>query len=87
MHRRNRNPRKPGPAQERPHIPMGDHRYQELMSKLGAAFAQADDGEERRQQAREKERQRQDWLARREMVISEILAAMREHGLSAQDLA
>lgn len=65
---------------------MGDHRYQELMSRLGAAFAQADDGEERRQQAREKEQQRQQWLAGREKAISEIVTAMRQYELTVQDL-
>lgn len=69
------------------HVPMGDERYRRLMSELGAAFAQADDGEEKRRQAREQERRQVEWLAQREAVILEILKTMRRHGLSTQDLA
>lgn len=86
MQYRNRNPRKSGPAQERPHVPMGDQRYQELMSKLGAAFAKFDDGESKRHAAREKEAQRQEWLARRDAAIAEIVSQMRRYGISELDL-
>lgn len=69
-----------------PHVPMGDQRFQQLMSELGAAFAQSDDGEDKRRQARERERAHELWMARRETAIREIVAAMRQHGLSVEDL-
>lgn len=70
-----------------PHVPMGEQRFQQLMSELGAAFALVDDGEEKRMQAKERERQRELWLGQREAAILEILSTMRRHGLSAEDLA
>lgn len=70
-----------------PHVPMGEQRFRQLLSELGAAFARADDGEERRRQAREREQQRQQWLERRQAVIGEIVALMQQHGLSVDDLA
>lgn len=70
-----------------PHVPMGDHRFQELLGALGAAFAQADDGEEKRKQARARERQHEQWLAQRAMTIEEIVALMQQHGLGIDDLA
>jgi translation initiation factor IF-1 len=66
---------------------MGDQRYQQLMSALGSAFAQADEGQERRQQAQERERQHQLWLAQRDAVIVEIRATMRQFALSIDDIA
>lgn len=69
-----------------PHVPMGEQRFQELMSELGAAFAQIDDGEEKRKQARERERQHDLWMAQREAVIREILSTMRSHGLNMEDI-
>lgn len=69
-----------------PHVPMGDLRFQQLMSELGAAFAQIDDGEEKRRQARERERQHDLWMTQREAVIREIVRTMRLHGLSVEDL-
>jgi len=66
---------------------MGDERFRQLMSQLGSAFAQADNGEEKRQQAREREQRRQQWLAQREATIAEIIATLRRHGLTVQDLA
>lgn len=69
------------------HAPMGDQRFRQLMSELGAAFALVDDGDEKRMQARERERQRELWLGQREAAILEILSTMRRHGLSAEDLA
>lgn len=88
MQYQKRTPRGHGSAvQARPHVPMGDQRYQELMSKLGAAFAEVDDGEAKRQAAREKEIKRQEWLARRDAVIAEIVSQMRRYGISELDLA
>lgn len=66
---------------------MGDQRFQQLMSELGAAFAQVDDGEEKRRQARERSRQHELWLAQRQAAIVEIIATMGQHGLSVEDLA
>ncbi len=65
---------------------MGDQRFRQLMSEMGAAFAQADDGEEKRRQVRERERQHELWLAQREAAIIEIVATMHRHGLSIEDL-
>lgn len=39
-----------------PYMPMGDERFRQLMSEMSVAFAQIDDGEEKRRQARERER-------------------------------
>jgi len=66
---------------------MGDQRFQELMSQLGSAFAQLDDGADKRSLARERELQREQWLARREVAIQEIVALMRQHDLNVDDLA
>lgn len=55
------------------HAPMGDQRIQQLMCELGAAFAQAEDGQEKRLQTRETERQRALWLAQRETNIVDIV--------------
>lgn len=74
------------PERRTPNVPMGDQRFRELMSEMGAAFAQADDGEEKRRQVRERESQREQWLAEREAVILEIVTTMRQHGLSIEDL-
>ena len=74
------------PERRTPNVPMGDKRFRELMSEMGAAFAQADDGDEKRRQARERESQREQWLAQREAVIVEIVTTMRQHGLSIEDL-
>lgn len=65
---------------------MGDQRFQQLMSEMGAAFAQADDGQDKRRQVRERERRHEQWLAQREAAIEEIVASLRQHGLSADDL-
>ncbi len=54
---------------------------------LGAAFAQVDDGEEKRRQARERELEHERWLARRETTIREIVSLMQEHGIAVEDLA
>lgn len=70
-----------------PHVPMGDQRFQQLMNELGAAFAQVDDGEERRRQLRERERQHDLWVAQREATIADIVSTLRRHGLSVEDLA
>lgn len=70
-----------------PHVPMGDHRFQQLMNELGAAFAQVDDGEEKRRQIKERERQHDLWMAQREATIAEIVSTLRRHGLSVEDLA
>lgn len=67
-------------------VPMGDERFRQLMNEMSAAFAQADDGDEKRWQARERECQHQQWLAQRDAVIVEIVTSMRQHGLSVQDL-
>lgn len=69
-----------------PHVPMGDQRFQQLMSELGAAFAQVDDGEEKRRQARERSQQHELWLTQRQAAIAEIMATMRQHDLSIDDL-
>ncbi len=69
-----------------PYVPMGDERFRQLMSEMSMAFSQADDGEEKRRQARERERQHEQWLARRDAAIVEIVATLRQHGLSIQDL-
>ena len=74
------------PERRSPNVPMGDQRFRELMSEIGAAFAQADDGDEKRRQIRERERQHEQWLAQREAVIVEIVTTMRKHGLSIEDL-
>lgn len=66
---------------------MGDHRYQQLMKELGAAFALADAGQERRRKAQESDRLHELWLARRDSAIAEILSTMRQLGLSIDDLA
>lgn len=70
----------------RPYVPMGDERFRHLMNEISAAFAQADDGEEKRQQARARERRHELWLAQRDAAIVEIVSTMRQHGLSIQDL-
>lgn len=75
------------PDRRLPNVPMGDERFRQLMSEMGAAFAQADDGEEKRRQVRERESQREQWLAQREAVLVEIVTTMRQHGLSIEDLA
>lgn len=69
-----------------PQVPMGEQRFQQLMSELGAAFAKNDDGEEQRRQTRERDRQHDRWMAQREAVIVEIITTMREHGLGTDDL-
>jgi hypothetical protein len=74
------------PDRRPPNVPMGDQRFRQLMSEVGAAFAQADDGEEKRRQVRERESERERWLAEREAVIVEIVTTMRQHGLSIEDL-
>ncbi len=68
------------------YVPMGDERFRQLMSEMSVAFAQVDDGEEKRRQARERERQHEQWLAQRNAAILEIVATMRQHGLNIQDL-
>lgn len=78
---------RPFKSGKKPYTPMGDQRYEELMRQLGMAFAQADDGEAKRQAAREKEVQRQEWLSRRDQTVAEIIKTMRDYGLTAQDLA
>ena len=65
---------------------MGDERFRQLINEMSAAFSQADDGEEKRRQARERERQHEQWLAQRNAAILEIVATMRQHGMSIQDL-
>lgn len=70
-----------------PHVPMGDQRFQQLMNELGAAFAQVDDGEERRRQLRERERQHDLWMSQREETIAQIVSTLRRYGLSVEDLA
>lgn len=69
-----------------PYVPMRDERFRQLMNEMSAAFSQADDGEEKRRQARERERQHEQWLAQRNAAILEIVATMRQHGMSIQDL-
>ena len=49
-----------------PHVPMGDQRFQQLMRALGDALAQADDGADKRRQARDRDAQHAQWLAERE---------------------
>ena len=66
---------------------MGDHRFQQLMKDLGAAFAQADDGQDRRRKAQESDRLHELWLAQRDSAIAEILSTMRQLGRSIDDLA
>lgn len=66
---------------------MGEQRFQQLMSELGAVFAQVDDGEEKRLQARERSRKQELWQAERQATIVEIIDTMRQHGLSIEDLA
>lgn len=65
---------------------MGDQRFQQLMSELGAAFAQVDDGKGKCRQARERSNQQELCLTLRQAAIVEIIATMRRHGLSAEDL-
>lgn len=69
-----------------PYVPMGDERFRQLMSEMSVAFSQVDDGEEKRRQARERERQHEQWLAQRNAAILEIVATMRQHGVNIQDL-
>lgn len=68
-------------------VPMGDQRFQQLMSELSAAFAQAYDGQERRRHAQESDRKRALWLAERDAVIVEIVSTMHQLGLKIDDLA
>lgn len=75
------------PDRSLPNVPMGEQRFRQLMSEMGAAFAQADDGEEKRKLARERERQHEQWLAQREAAIVEIITTMRQYGLNAEDLS
>ena len=75
------------PDHSLPNVPMGEQRFRQLMSQIGAAFAQADDGEEKRRLARERERQHEQWLAQREAAVVEIITTMRQLGLSAEDLS
>lgn len=70
-----------------PHVPMGDQRFHQLMNELGAAFAKVDDGEEKRRQIKERERQHDLWMAQREATIAEIVSTLRRYGLSVEDLA
>lgn len=70
-----------------PHVPMGDQRFQQLMSGLSAAFAQLDDGEEKRKQIKARERQHDLWMAQREATIAEIVSTLRRYGLNVEDLA
>lgn len=65
---------------------MGDERFRQLMAEMSHAFARADDGEEKRRQARERERQHAQWLAQRDAAIVEIVATMRQYGLSIHDI-
>lgn len=69
-----------------PYVPMGDERFRQLMNDMSLAFAQADDGEHKRKQTRERERQHEQWLIQRKVVIAEIVATMQQLGLSANDL-
>jgi hypothetical protein len=85
--KRNHNRKVPRRETTLAQVPMGEQRFQQLMGELGAAFAQADDGQEKRLQARETERQRALWLAQREATIVEIVRMMRRHGLTIDDLA
>lgn len=73
--------------QTAPHVPMGDQRFQQLMSELSAVFSQVDDGEEKRKQIKERERQHDLWMAQREAAIAEIVSTLRRHRLSVEDLA
>lgn len=70
-----------------PHVPMGDQRFQQLMNELGAAFAQVDDGEEKRGQIRDRDREHDLWMAQREATIAEIVSTLRRYGLCVEDLA
>ena len=81
-----RNRRVVQPDRGLSNVPMGDQRFRQLMSEMSAAFAQADDGEEKRRQVSERESQREQWLAQREAVIVEIVTTLRQHGLSIEDL-
>ena len=69
-----------------PFAPMGADRFQQLMSQVSTAFAQADGGEDTRHQDRERERQQERWLAQREAAIVEIIFTMRQHGVSIHDI-
>ena len=71
---------------DHPRAPMGDERFRQLMNEMRAAFARSDDGEEKRRQARERERQHEQWLAQRQEAIVEIVTIMRQHGLSIEDI-
>lgn len=86
-HKYFRNHSTPSQTRQQPHVPMGDERFRQLMSQLGSAFAQADNGEEKRRQALEREHKRQQWLAQREATIADIIATLRRYGLTLQDLA
>ena len=66
---------------------MGDQRFQQLMTGLSAAFAQLDDGEEKRRQLRERERKHALWMVQREATIAEIVTTLRRYGLNVEDLA
>lgn len=65
---------------------MGDERFKQLMNEMSAAFARADDGEEKLRQTREREYQQKQWLAQRNAAIAEIVVTMRQNGLSLQDI-
>lgn len=72
---------------------MGEQRYQELMSRLGQAFAQAGpqireaEADSQAQMRREKEAQRQQWLERRAEAITQIQGWIDHYKLTREDLA
>lgn len=78
---------RPFKSGKKPYTPMGEQRYQELMSQLRESFARIDDGEEMRRIASEREQQRLQWLARRDSAIVWIREKMVAYGLTEHDLA
>lgn len=87
IYRTPRNQKAAQHAQTSPHVPMGDQRFQQLISELGAAFAQAEAGAEEHTVAQQREHRRKQWLADREVTIQEIIRLMQQHDLSYDDLA
>lgn len=65
---------------------MGDDRFRELMAALSASFAQADEGQEMQARMRERESEREVWLAERTAAIEYIVKTMEQFRLTPEDL-
>lgn len=92
--RKNRQARDKADRSAALQAPMGEHRYQELMSQLGQAFAAADpnanaaaQAEREAQQRLEREQEQRQWLERRTQAIAQIQDWIDHYKLSQEDLA